>query len=66
MTQNGPLTITIFCLLIFRNCPKKGAKGDAVDIVNALKVFFKYPVINVISNLGIFNLNYIPYSQGRI
>ena len=31
-----------FFFLIFRNCPKKGAKGDAVYIVNApLKCFEK-------------------------
>ena len=32
---------TIFFCLIFRNCPQKGAKWDAVNIVNALKVFFE-------------------------
>ena len=31
----------IFFSSIFRNCPKKGAKGDAFNIVNALQVFFK-------------------------
>ena len=30
-----------FVFLIFWNCPKKGAKGDAVYIVNALKLFLK-------------------------
>ena len=30
-----------FFFLIFRNCPKKGANWDAVNIVNALKVFLK-------------------------
>ena len=30
-----------FYFFIFRNCSKKGVKGDTVYIVNALKVFLK-------------------------
>ena len=30
-----------FFFFIFRKCPKKGAKGDAVYIFNALQVFLK-------------------------
>jgi len=30
-----------FCFLIFRNCPQKSANGDAINIVNAFKVFLK-------------------------
>ena len=34
-------TDKFFSSSIFRNCPKKGAKGDTINIVNALQVFFK-------------------------
>jgi hypothetical protein len=30
-----------FFFLIFRNCPQKSANGDAINIVNAFKVFLK-------------------------
>ena len=31
----------VFFYLIFRNCPQKGAQGDAVYILSAIKVFLK-------------------------